>query len=43
MRNLSDEAREMRVMGTIRELSPEMLARLTQIDDSGAMALVAET
>lgn len=42
VRNLSAEARRFRFMGTITELSSEMLARLTQIDYRTEMALVAE-
>lgn len=41
VRELSDEARRFRFMGTINELSPEMLVRFTQIDYRREMALVA--
>jgi acetyltransferase len=43
VRNLSPEARQMRFMGTMTELSPEMLARFTQIDYRREMAFVAIT
>lgn len=41
VRNLSDEAKQFRFMGTINELSPEMLVQFTQIDYRREMALVA--
>jgi len=41
MRDLSDEAKLMRFMGTVNELSPEMLVQFTQIDYRREMALVA--
>ncbi|MHA6267381.1 bifunctional acetate--CoA ligase family protein/GNAT family N-acetyltransferase [uncultured Aliiroseovarius sp.] len=41
MRDLSDEAKMMRFMGSVNELSPEMLAQFTQIDYRREMALVA--
>lgn len=41
VRNLSKESRYYRFMQTIEELTPEMLARFTQIDYSREMALVA--
>ncbi|PID35728.1 MAG: GNAT family N-acetyltransferase [Rhodobacterales bacterium] len=40
-RELSDEARKMRFMGTITELSPEMLARFTELDYRREMAIAA--
>ena len=43
VRSLSPEARRYRFMQTIEELSPEMLARLTQIDYAREMALIAVT
>lgn len=43
VRGLSDSAKRFRFMHALRELSPEMLARFTQIDYSREMALVAET
>ena len=41
VRSLSTEARRMRFMGAISELTPEMLARFTQIDYDREMALLA--
>ncbi|MDQ2091107.1 bifunctional acetate--CoA ligase family protein/GNAT family N-acetyltransferase [Marimonas arenosa] len=41
VRDLSPQAKRFRFMGTINELSPEMLARFTQIDYRAEMALVA--
>ncbi|WP_289042771.1 bifunctional acetate--CoA ligase family protein/GNAT family N-acetyltransferase [uncultured Aliiroseovarius sp.] len=41
MRELSDEAKKMRFMGSVNELSPELLAQFTQIDYRREMALVA--
>lgn len=41
MRDLSGEAKNMRFMGSVNELSPEMLAQFTQIDYRREMALVA--
>ncbi len=41
VRDLSDEARKFRFMYSMKELSPTMLARFTQIDYSREMALVA--
>ncbi|PLX36042.1 MAG: GNAT family N-acetyltransferase [Hyphomicrobiales bacterium] len=41
VRNLSAEAKYFRFMQTLDELSPEMLARFTQIDYSREMALIA--
>jgi acetyltransferase len=43
VRALSPEARRYRFMQSIEELSPEMLARLTQIDYAREMALIAVT
>ena len=43
VRGLSEESRYFRFMDAVRELSPEMLARLTQIDYSREMALLALT
>ena len=40
-KTLSPEARYLRFMGTVRELTPAMLARLTQIDYDREMALIA--
>lgn len=40
---LSEEARQLRFMNTMLELSPQMLTRLTQIDYSKEIALVAVT
>ncbi|WP_424942229.1 bifunctional acetate--CoA ligase family protein/GNAT family N-acetyltransferase [Aliiroseovarius crassostreae] len=40
-RNLSEEARLMRFMGQVNELSPEMLMQFTQLDYRREMALVA--
>jgi len=42
VRDLSVEAKRFRFMGTVNELSAEMLARFTQIDYRREMALVAE-
>jgi acetyltransferase len=41
VKQLSPEARYFRFMSTIRELSPQMLARFTQIDYDREMALIA--
>ena len=41
VRDLSVQAKRFRFMGTVNELSPEMLARFTQIDYRTEMALVA--
>ena len=41
MRDLSSEAKAMRFMGAVNELSPELLAQFTQIDYRREMALVA--
>ena len=41
VRELSPQAKRFRFMGAINELSPEMLARFTQIDYRTEMALVA--
>lgn len=41
VRGLSDEAKMFRFMGTMNELSPEMLVQFTQIDYRREMALVA--
>lgn len=41
VRDLSPQAKRFRFMGTINELSPEMLAQFTQIDYRTEMALVA--
>ena len=41
VRSLSTEARRMRFMGAISELTPEMLARFTQIDYDREMGLLA--
>jgi acetyltransferase len=41
VRGLSDESRYFRFMDTLRELSPVMLSRFTQIDYDREMALVA--
>jgi len=41
VRSLSAEARRMRFMGAISELTPEMLARFTQIDYDREMALLS--
>ena len=38
---LSPEAKYMRFMSTLKELTPEMLARFTQVDYSRDMALIA--
>jgi acetyltransferase len=41
VRELSDEAKRLRFMGAMNELSPEMLVQFTQIDYRREMALVA--
>jgi acetyltransferase len=41
VRNLSEETKYFRFMDAVRELSPAMLARLTQIDYTREMALLA--
>jgi acetyltransferase len=41
VQRLSPEARHFRFMNTLRELTPQMLARFTQIDYDREMALVA--
>ncbi len=41
VRNLSAESRRFRFMDTLRELTPRMLARFTQIDYDREMALIA--
>lgn len=41
VRNMSDESRYYRFMDTIRELTPAMLVRFTQIDYDREMALIA--
>jgi acetyltransferase len=41
VRGLSDTSRHFRFMNTVRELTPEMLVRFTQIDYDREMALVA--
>jgi acetyltransferase len=43
VRELSAEARQMRFMHALEELTPDMLARFTQIDYSREMALIAVT
>jgi acetyltransferase len=43
VKQLSPEAKYFRFMSTIRELSPQMLARFTQIDYDREMALIAAT
>jgi acetyltransferase len=43
VRSLSEEAKYFRFMDAVRELSPTMLARLTQIDYTREMALLAVT
>ena len=43
MRALSDESRYSRFLSTVQELSPQMLARFTQIDYDREMALIATT
>ncbi|HSF21131.1 MAG TPA: GNAT family N-acetyltransferase, partial [Burkholderiales bacterium] len=43
VKQLSPEAKYFRFMSTIRELSPQMLARFTQIDYDREMALIAVT
>ncbi len=43
VRGLSEETKYFRYMDAVRELSPTMLARLTQIDYSREMALLAVT
>jgi acetyltransferase len=42
VRELSPEAKKFRFMGTVNELSPEMLVQFTQIDYGREMALIAE-
>ncbi len=42
VRHLSPEAKRFRFMGTVNELSPELLAQFTQIDYRREMALIAE-
>jgi acetyltransferase len=41
VKQLSPEAKYFRFMGTVRELSPQLLARFTQIDYDREMALIA--
>jgi acetyltransferase len=41
VKNLSEESRHLRFMNTLRELTPGMLARFTQIDYDREMAIVA--
>ncbi|MDT8439751.1 MAG: bifunctional acetate--CoA ligase family protein/GNAT family N-acetyltransferase [Wenzhouxiangellaceae bacterium] len=41
VRNLSDESRYYRFMQTVNELTPQLLARFTQIDYDREMALIA--
>ena len=43
VRDLSPQARQLRFMGTLKELSPAMLSQFTQIDYAREMALVAMT
>jgi acetyltransferase len=43
VRNLSDEARYFRFMDMLRELSPQMLKQMTEIDYHNQMALIAVT
>jgi acetyltransferase len=43
VKQLSPEAKYFRFMSTMRELSPQMLARFTQIDYDREMALIAVT
>ncbi len=43
VKNLSPQAKQLRFMGALNELSPKMLAQFTQIDYSREMALVALT
>jgi len=43
VRDLSDQAKHFRFMGTLNQLSPEMLTRFTQIDYGREMALIAVT
>jgi len=43
VRDLSQQAKRFRFMGTLNQLSPKMLARFTQIDYGREMALVAVT
>ncbi|MEZ5649492.1 MAG: bifunctional acetate--CoA ligase family protein/GNAT family N-acetyltransferase [Burkholderiaceae bacterium] len=43
VRELSPAAKQFRFMGTVNELTPEMLARFTQIDYRREMALIALT
>ncbi|MFN7087918.1 MAG: GNAT family N-acetyltransferase [Burkholderiales bacterium] len=41
VRNLSDESRYYRFMDSLRELSPQMLSRFTQVDYDRHLALIA--
>jgi acetyltransferase len=41
VRSLSEEAKRMRFMQSVKELTPEMLARFTQIDYDRELALIA--
>lgn len=43
VRNLSDESRYYRFMGSVRELSPQMLSHFTHVDYDRHMALIAVT
>ena len=43
VRELSTQAKQLRFMGTLKELSPAMLSQFTQIDYAREMALVAVT
>jgi len=43
VRGLSDEARYFRFMDMLRELSPQMLKQMTDIDYHNQMALIAVT
>ncbi len=43
VRELSAQSKQLRFMGTLKELSPAMLSQFTQIDYSREMALVAVT
>jgi len=43
VRSLSDESRYFRFMDMLRELSPQMLKQMTQIDYHNQMALIAVT
>jgi acetyltransferase len=43
VRSLSDEARYFRFMDMLRELSPQMLRQMTEIDYHNQMALIAVT